>query len=260
MEQSLTTRPLLFLFDVDGTLTDARKTIDPSMLQLLGELKRIVTIGFVGGSNLSKQQEQIGANVLELFDYGFSENGLVAYKGTTLINKGDLLSIITESELQDIIKTILNYICTLNIPCMRGTFIEYRTGMLNISPIGRQCSQEERDAFFEYDKEHDIRTIMVEYLKKTIGQKYNLEFAIGGQISIDIYPQGWNKTYCLQFIENDYFEDIHFFGDRTSPGGNDYELYKDDRVIGHSVNNWQETYEYCSTYIKLVKYNSMNNY
>ena len=34
----------------------------------------------------------------------------------------------------------------------RGTFIEFRTGMLNISPVGRNCSQEERDAFEVYDK------------------------------------------------------------------------------------------------------------
>lgn len=34
----------------------------------------------------------------------------------------------------------------------RGTFIEFRNGMLNVSPIGRNCTQEERIAFFEYDK------------------------------------------------------------------------------------------------------------
>jgi hypothetical protein len=32
-----------------------------------------------------------------------------------------------------------------------GTFIEYRTGMMNISPIGRNCDREERDAFEVYD-------------------------------------------------------------------------------------------------------------
>ena len=26
--------------------------------------------------------------------------------------------------------------------------------------------------------------------------------------------QGWDKTYCLQFVEND-FDSIHFFGDKT---------------------------------------------
>jgi phosphomannomutase len=33
----------------------------------------------------------------------------------------------------------------------RGTFIEFRSGMWNISPIGRNCSQEEREAFAVYD-------------------------------------------------------------------------------------------------------------
>lgn len=27
--------------------------------------------------------------------------------------------------------------------------------------------------------------------------------------------QGWDKTYCLQFLEKDNFKTIHFFGDKT---------------------------------------------
>lgn len=34
----------------------------------------------------------------------------------------------------------------------RGTFIEFRNGMLNVSPIGRSCSQQERIEFYELDK------------------------------------------------------------------------------------------------------------
>lgn len=33
----------------------------------------------------------------------------------------------------------------------RGTFIEFRNGMLNISPIGRNCSREERNDFEKFD-------------------------------------------------------------------------------------------------------------
>ena len=35
---------------------------------------------------------------------------------------------------------------------LRGTFVEFRNGMLNICPVGRSCSQEERIEFNEYDK------------------------------------------------------------------------------------------------------------
>lgn len=34
---------------------------------------------------------------------------------------------------------------------------------------------------------------------------------------------------------------IHFFGDKTFKGGNDYEIYEDPRTIGHSVENPDET-------------------
>lgn len=69
-------------------------------------------------------------------------------------------------------------------------------------------------------------------------------YSIGGQISFDVFPTGWNKTYCLQHIENDKklpdgvdYSTIHFFGDKTFKGGNDYEIYEDSRTVGHSVEN-----------------------
>jgi phosphomannomutase len=34
---------------------------------------------------------------------------------------------------------------------------------------------------------------------------------------------------------------IHFFGDKTYKGGNDYEIYTDPRTIGHSVRNPDDT-------------------
>ena len=35
----------------------------------------------------------------------------------------------------------------------------------------------------------------------------------GGQISIDCFPNGWDKTFCLQYLSE--FDTIHFFGDKT---------------------------------------------
>ncbi len=28
-----------------------------------------------------------------------------------------------------------------------------------------------------------------------------LTFSIGGQISFDLFPQGWDKTYCLRYLD-----------------------------------------------------------
>jgi len=52
----------LVLFDVDGTLTVPRNRINDDMLNILHKLKdhnNNIDIGFVGGSDMSKQIEQL---------------------------------------------------------------------------------------------------------------------------------------------------------------------------------------------------------
>uniref|UniRef100_A0A8C6ER44 Phosphomannomutase n=1 Tax=Marmota marmota marmota TaxID=9994 RepID=A0A8C6ER44_MARMA len=140
----------LVLFDVDGTLTPARLTVSEEVRKTLAKLRNKCCIGFVGGSDLSKQLEQLGPN------------------------------------------------------------------------------------------EHQIRAKFVEALKKEFPD-YGLTFSIGGQISFDVFPAGWDKTYCLQHVEKDGFKEIHFFGDKTMVGGNDYEIFVDERTIGHSVQSPDDT-------------------
>ena len=52
---------------------------------------------------------------------------------------------------------------------------------------------------------------------------------LGGQISIDVFPQGWDKTYALRYVEKDGYKEIHFFGDKTMPGN--HMTYVDDNML-----------------------------
>jgi phosphomannomutase len=55
-------------------------------------------------------------------------------------------------------------------------------------------------------------------------------------------PQvGWDKTFCLQFLEPREFPTIHFFGDKTHAGGGDYELFVHPRTLGHTVTSAEHT-------------------
>ncbi|WP_411015755.1 HAD-IIB family hydrolase, partial [Salmonella sp. s36468] len=134
----------------------------------------------------------------------------------------------------------------IDIPVKRGTFIEFRTGMLNISPVGRNCSQEERDAFEQYDNVHKIRQTMVEAMRAEFAD-LDLTFSIGGQISFDLFPTGWDKTFCLQFLGEGTaeYDEIHFFGDKTFKGGNDNEIFESERTIGHTVTSPEDTIQQC---------------
>ena len=73
----------------------------------------------------------------------------------------------------------------------------------------------------------------------------NLTYSIGGQISFDVFPQGWDKTYCLRFIGDSEYDEIHFFGDKTFKGGNDFEIFSDPRVMGHTTTGPEDTMAQC---------------
>ncbi|KAG2148199.1 eukaryotic phosphomannomutase [Suillus bovinus] len=217
----------LVLFDVDGTLSPARQRTSPEIIQLLRDLRKQVAIGFVGGSDLVKISEQLSIgdiNILDEFDFGFAENGLTAYRLGKQLESQSFIKTVGEKDYQELVNFILHYIADVNIPIKRGTFVEFRNGMINVSPIGRNASVQERHDFEAYDKVHHVRA----------------DF-----ISFDVFPHGWDKTYCLRHVEKDNFEEIHFFGDKTSKGGNDYEIFSDPRTVGHTVKSPADTMRIC---------------
>ncbi|XP_042172926.1 phosphomannomutase 2 isoform X1 [Oncorhynchus tshawytscha] len=259
----------LCLFDVDGTLTAARQRVTPGMEDFLQRLRRRVRVGVVGGSDFIKIKEQLGDDVVEKVDYLFAENGLVAYQNGQLVAVQSIQAYMGEDLLQDFINFCLNYLAKITLPrkryalslshtisvCVnyltkitlprkRGTFIEFRNGMLNVSPVGRSCSQEERIEFYQLDQKERIREKFVAVLQEEFKGK-GLTFSIGGQISFDVFPEGWDKRYCLGLVEKDSYKTIHFFGDKTKPGGNDYEIYADPRTIGHEVTCPEDTQRIC---------------
>lgn len=244
---------VICLFDVDGTLTKSRQSITPDMEAFLLNLRSKVTVGLVGGSDLSKIAEQMGTrsddgaenDLLAKFEYVFAENGLVAHIGGMLQENESILSYMGERKLQTLINFCLRYMSDLELPCKRGNFIEFRTGLINICPIGRSCSQTEREQFTEYDRRHGIRAKFAEALNaRFANDEFRLKAVIGGQISIDVFPWGWDKTYCLKYVQA--FDKVYFFGDKTFPGGNDYEIYEDARTIGYTVDGPQHTKEVVS--------------
>jgi phosphomannomutase len=74
------------------------------MINLLKELKKKVVIAYVGGSDLSKQKEQLGESAAsDLFDFGFSENGVVAYRKGIPISIESLLKYLGEEKYKTLV-------------------------------------------------------------------------------------------------------------------------------------------------------------
>ena len=138
------------------------------MLQLLSALRHKVAIGFVGGSDLAKQQEQLGTAsipVTTLFDYCFAENGLTAVRMGTPLASHSFIQWLGEDAYKRLVRFILHYVADLDIPVKRGTFVEFRNGMINVSPIGRNASVQERNDYEKFDLQHKVREKFVQAMK-----------------------------------------------------------------------------------------------
>ena len=73
----------------------------------------------------------------------------------------------------------------------------------------------------------------------------NLEASVGGQISIDIHPRGANKSQAKDWILKHHKDCvIYFYGDKTTPGGNDYDLAKvlEKPHQTFNVKDWKDTF------------------
>ncbi|NWQ82765.1 PMM1 Phosphomannomutase, partial [Columbina picui] len=196
--------------------------------------------------------------VIDKFDYVFAENGTVQYKNGQLVSKQAIQDHLGEELLQDLINFCLNYMALLKLPKKRGTFIEFRNGMLNISPIGRSCTPEERIEFSELDKKERIREKFVAALQREFAGK-GLRFSRGERRWLPwlfprlfiVFPiKCWEReqeSWLLPWGPGDPGKSTRSFCSWRAAvgGGNDYEIYDDPRTVGHSVQSPQDTVQRC---------------
>ena len=240
------------LFDLDGTLSESREKIGQEIPDLLESLSDEYAIGIVSGSGIDFISEQISDAFSEKFmsqliimpcngtkRYQWKDGEYVCVFDSDMVDEvgrveySDLLSRLLREQYKFMMDTHISLDCT-------GTFFDYRGSMLNWSPMGRNGNKETRRTFVKFDRENNYRFEVIEDLKKyTNSQRIKVEIKLGGDTSFDIFPVGWDKTFCLRHLDSS-IEDIRFFGDRCFPGGNDYEI---SRVVkkSHQVSGPDET-------------------
>ncbi len=223
------------IFDMDGTLSESRQPISDEMIECLRKIPNSYKKYLVTGSDMAKIEEQIPVDVLlEVFDKVFACNGTRVYNTyldlddemnaaePELIHKVSLTDFYSDSDLNHIVNTLLKLAHETHTKIKTGTFIEWRDSQINFSVVGRNCSREQREDYVKWDNKSSERKKLVEQLEDKF-QGWGLSFRLGGQISIDITRQGWDKSYAFNNIEEKP-EDCVFFGDKIVPGGNDYDI------------------------------------
>ena len=230
----------LVLFDVDGTLTEARRPIGKAMLKALRELCRHAEIGFLTGSSLEYIKEQLWP---ALADPIIRQNcHLLPCNGTEYVipygdeeiifnpmSKEYMIDSIGKKDFYKLLSVLCKYQAELvaenhDLP-LTGNFIQNRGSMINWCPIGRNAQQEDRNVFKSLDNLYGIRKRYIDKLKNYVtAAGMDITVKLGGNTSFDIFPKGWDKTFALNHFDGPNWT-FWFVGDRCSPIGNDYEIF-----------------------------------
>ena len=223
-----------FIFDVDGTLTPSRKKITPEFFDEFFQFTEENDVYLVTGSDRDKTLEQITPEIYNNCKRVYNCSGSDVYEGDKNVYRDDW-------ELPEKVERFLqDELDFSQFPIRNGNHIERRPGGVNFSILGRDPDpMKGRDEYIKWNKIHSERRFIA---LRILDMFPDLSVALGGQTGIDIGPLGADKSQILRDFTAD--DEIHFFGDRMEPGGNDYSLGEAVKKMGgftYNVDSYKDT-------------------
>jgi len=224
-----------YIFDVDGTLTPPRHFINLRFKSYFFDWIQDKDVYLVSGSDFRKVIQQLGNDIFTGVNGVFCCSGNTFHIGNKLVSYNPFKYHRLEAlvrYLEYILSTISEY------PIRASNHIEHRDGMINFSVVGRDCTDNQRIDYYNWDIVNEERKGICKMIMREFPE---LQVDIGGQISVDIYLKGRDKSQILQHIDGKKW----FFGDKTDIGGNDYTIA---RALRHpnkvtQVKDWRQTWD-----------------
>lgn len=245
----------IMAFDMDGTLTPSRLSINSYNLKLLKKISKDYHIAILTGGNLDLIKRQVLNFIdfdceLHIFPtsgseyFRFTKEGKIntykrmyAYKMSEVDNKriNALLSFLIKQE-------------KLVADTDETDMVEDRESQITFSAIGRNALSKKKNA---YDPDRKKREYLVEQLRKLDEKKFNGEIfknynvLIGGTTSIDFVNKHHSKGKSLINLSemlNIDLSNIFYFGDKVVEGGNDYSVVEVGKIIVTEVKDDKDLY------------------
>lgn len=208
-----------YIFDMDGTLVQPRQEMDLSFINEFELWAKDKQLFVATGSDFEKVKQQLPDKVLQCFKMIFCCMGNETRDplGKILEKSEFLIPDELDHDLQNILKSS-------KYQKRFGNHIEFRTGMINFSTVGRNADKYQRRQYSIWDAINLERKGIADYINKNYP---TLNASVGGSISIDIIEEGKDKGQIINYLENSGATKIVFVGDRCYPGGNDWGIIRE---------------------------------
>ena len=235
---------MIYIFDVDGTLTPSRGTMDREFAKFFYKFVEENEVYIITGSDRYKTLQQIPAEIYNLCIKVYQCSGNHVWQGNKELHRSDW-KLPDEHH-----KWLLGELNDSGFYKKTGDHFDQRIGLLNFSILGRKGNIEDRAMYKQWDEHKKEREgIAKRFNERWYAQEWwdisaDLVVAtVAGETGIDITPHMMGKE---QIVKNFDATKVIYFGDKTMPGGNDYSIAaKLEREGGKvvAVNSWEDTYK-----------------
>lgn len=239
----------VYVFDVDGTLTESRGHIDLAFKRWLKTWMRNNNVFLVTGSDYEKTIEQLGSDICLMADaiFNCSGNSIIQKNKKIYTSKWSL----NDQQITWLNDTLQRSMFTNKT----GRHIEKRDGLVNFSIVGRNANLAERQQYSDFDRRTKERQKIADNFNRLF-EDSGAVATVAGSTGIDITETGKDKRQIIKYFLR---PDIHvtFFGDSMYLGGNDYpfaEALREQKPNQHknvSVKGWKDTWKYLRTLEKV---------
>lgn len=228
----------VIIFDLDGTLSEAKTLIDAEMASLIGKLLNTHHVAVMSGGSHEQIKKQFVAG-LEITPNSplslekvhlFPTCGSQCYqyeKSEWLERYAERLSEGEKKEIQEGFEKVYKKIGYKHPVKLYGEVVEDRGTQMTFSAVGQKAPIEEKQKWI--DKNYDKREEIAQELQKLLSEH---EVRTAGLTSIDVTRKGINKYYGVKKVVEllaTPIERMVFVGDRLMKGGND------EPVIGTGI-------------------------
>jgi hypothetical protein len=214
----------LIVFDLDGTLSESKSSLDAEMSVLLHDLLGVVKVAIISGGDWPQFEKQLLSYLPH--DERLANLSLLPTCGTKFFQyTGDWKKLYSEdftaNQKEKIVGSLKQAlrVAGFQVEKVWGEVIEDRGSQITFSALGQQAPLEEKEKWDpDFSKRKKIKAILDGLIPE-------FSVRLGGSTSIDVTRPGIDKAYGigkLRDILGISLKEMIFIGDALFPGGNDY--------------------------------------
>lgn len=224
-----------YIFDVNASLCPANEPINGSFQKIFENWMTKYKVCLVTNNTYDNILPRLGRRIIDQSKVTFTCGGNVV----RMAGKDAIVDKWRPNP--DVVTYLESVVKSSTFKIRSGPNIEYRTGMISFSVVGKTASEEERSRYNSWDKINRERKSIVDHINDHFS---GVTALISGDTSVDVCKKDYDKSQVFNFFSK---ENIVYITNRQGMY-NIKKVWNNISIV--EVDDWKKTETYISNFRK----------